>query len=194
MKYIGFLLAILFFSQGSLAELQYHSERIKLMDIELLQQIISKNLKKLENKDEAPEPALKESLEILLAQPDQSLAASNIFDQLRTAAGEEKVFLNVLDEIINDSIASFKKKDKSKETLRDQNTYVYILNNMLAEIQKMKDQEFYKQLIEKIRDADIRFSDALVNHRLLNSMSQIENPSKFAATIVPKKRPWWKFW
>ena len=194
MRIIGFFVAVLLCASSSLAVLEYHSDRIKLMDIEVLQQIISKDIKKLENRDEAPEPALKEALLVLLAQPDQSLAASNIFDQLRTQAGSEKVFLNVLDEIITDAIASLHKKDKSKDTLADQNTYVYILNNMLAELQKSKDQEFYKGLIEKVRDADIDFSDALVNYRLLNSMSKIENPSKYAATIVPKKKSWWHFW
>jgi Rad3-related DNA helicase len=193
MKKIGFFLAFLF-CVPSFAELQYYSERIKMMDIEVLQQIITKDLKKLENKEDDPEPALKEALEVLLAQPDQSLAASNIFDQLRSQAGSEKTFLNVLDLLITDALASLKNHDKEKDHLREQSTYVYILNNMLVELQKNKDQEFYKGLIEKIRDADISFTDALVTHRLLNSMSRIENPSKYAATILPPKKSWWHFW
>jgi len=189
----AWIIFTLLFASSSFA-LEYHSERIKMMDIEVLQQIISKNLKKLENKEEDPEPVIKESLEILLAQPDQSLAASNIFDQLRSSAGTEKAFLNACDAIITDGIASLKKEGKDKDLLREQNTYVYILNGMMAELQKYKEMEFYKALIEKVRDADIDFSDDLVAHRLLNSMSKIENPSKFAKSIVPGKKPWWKFW
>ena len=188
------LLIALFMSGPTFAELEYHSERLKMMDIETLQQIISKNLKKLENKQEAPEPPLKESLEILLAQPDQSLAASNIFDQLRSQVGNEKVFLNVLDEMISEALGSLNKKEKTAEVLREQSTYVYILNNMLAELTNYKAQEFYRQLIEKIRDADVDFSDALVTHRLLNSMSKIENPSQYAEKIVGKRKAWWRFW
>lgn len=193
MRLISIVLA-LFFCVPSFAELQYHSERIKMMDIETLQLIISRNLKKLENKEDSPEPALKESLEILLAQPDQSLAASNIFDQLRAQAGSEQTFLNVLDGIIVDALASLKKEGKDKDLLREQSTYAYILNNMLAELTKFKDQEFYRLLIEKVRDADVEFSDALITHRLLNSMSKIENPSQYAAKILPAKKAWWKFW
>ncbi len=193
MKNIVFLIGIFFFSYSS-AELQFHSERIKLMDIEVLQQLVTKNLKKLENRDENPEPLLKESLEIIFAQPDQSLAASNIFDELRSKSGTDKAFSDVLNSIVDDAVGSINKSAKDPDLQREQNTYVYILNNMIAELQKMKQIDVYRAVIEKIRDADIDFSDHLVAHRLLNSMSQLENPSRYAATVIPKKKPWWKFW
>lgn len=182
-----------FFVNQSVA-LEFHSERIKTMDVEVLQQIISRNIRKLEGGDESPGPIVKQSLEILLARPDQGVASSAMFDQLMALAGGEQNFLSVLNSIVDDALPSLEKSTKAKEQLREQNTYVYILINMLNEVQKMKEKEGYKALIERIRDADISFSDALVSHRLLNSMSEIENPSKYAQTIVPKKRPWWKFW
>lgn len=176
------------------AALEFHSERIKTMDIEVLQQIVYRNIKKLENKDESPGPIIKDSLQIVLAQPDQSIGINAIFEQLRTASGSDKNFAAALDSIVDDALSSLKENSKDKEILRTQNTYVYILNNMLAELQKLKEIPHYHKLIEKIRDADISFSDPLIAHRLLNSMANAESPSKFAATILPKKKPWWKFW
>lgn len=188
------VLVLTLFVTPAFATLEFHSERIKTMDVEVLQQIISRNIRKLEAGDESPKPIVKQSLEILLARPDQGVASSSLFDQLQGLAGSEENFVAVLDAIVEEATQSLKKKTKVKEELREQNTYVFILNNMLSEIQKMKDRPGIKGVIERIRDADIRFSDALVSHRLLNSMAEIENPSKFAAQIIPAKRAWWKFW
>ncbi len=187
------LIVQVFVAHQSVA-LEFHSERIKTMDVEVLQQIVSRNIRKLESGDESPKPIVKQSLEIILARPDQGVASSALFDQLSALSGGEENFVVVLDSIAEDGINSLKKDTKNKEELREQNTYVYILINMLNEIQKLKDKEGYKGVIERVRDADISFSDALVSHRLLNSMSEIENPSKFAQTLLPKKKPWWKFW
>lgn len=193
MKIFGVLI-IFFTTIPCMAVLEYHSERIKLMDIEVLQKIMVNNLKKMENKEEEPGPILKQSLELLLAQPDQGLAVSNIFEQLRTNAGNDKILSSALSSIIDDALPVLKKDEKNKDLQREQNTYVYILNNMLNEVQKLKDIEVYKSIIERIRDADIVFNDHLISHRLLNSMAQVENPSKYAQTLIPKKSPWWKFW
>jgi hypothetical protein len=176
------------------ADIEYHSERIKMMDIEVLQQIVYKYVKKLEDKDESPGPLIKKSLEIVLAQPDQSMGISSIFDQLRSASQSDKNFAAALNSIVDDAVPVLKNDGKNKDLLRTQNTYIYILNNMLGELQKLKEISNYKPIIERIRDTDIQFSDALVSHRLLNSMAEVENPSKFASTILPKKDPWWKFW
>lgn len=191
MKIFVFLLITAFISP--LFALEFHSERIKTMDVEVLRQIISKNIRTLEAGDEASRPIIKQSLEIVLARPDQGAAVSSIFEELQGLASSEEDFNTVLNAIADDAIASINKKTKEKEGLREQNTYVYILNNMLGEIQKNKSKPAAKAIIEKIRNADLEFSDALVSHRLLNSMAQIENPSKFASTILPKKS-WWKFW
>jgi hypothetical protein len=193
MKLLSALLCIVFLTTLH-AEIEYHSERLKTMDIEVLQQIIYKNLKAIENKEDSPELLIKQSLEIVLAQPDQSVGISSIFDQLRSSSGSDKKLASALSSITDDALAVFKNNDKNKDLQRTQNTYVYILNNMLGELQKLKDIPSYKTLIEKVRDADIEFSEHLVSHRLLNSMANAESPSRIAGTIIPKKEPWWKFW
>lgn len=178
----------------ALAQIEYHSERIKTMDIEVLQQIVYKKIKMLEDKDESPGPIIKDSLEIVLAQPDQSIAVNAIFEQLRTSSGSDKNFAAALSSITDEALSTLKNREKNIDLQRTQNTYVYILNNMLAELQKLKEISHYRPIIERVRDADISFSDHLISHRLLNSMAESESPSKFAATIIPEKKPWWKFW
>ncbi|MBY0315369.1 MAG: hypothetical protein K2Q26_07605 [Bdellovibrionales bacterium] len=180
--------------QFATAQIEFHSDRIKTMSVEELQQIVTRNMRKLEDDDEGVKLVVKQSLELVLAQPDQSRVSSDIFSQLRNLSRGEKNFLDALEEIIDEGLTSLKKTGKNKDLLREQNTYLYILNNMLAELKGSKDVEEYKRLILKIRDAEIDISDSLISYRLLNSMAQAENPSTYANTIFEKKKPWWKFW
>lgn len=192
------VISLLFISQWvpqfATAQIEFHSDRIKTMSVEELQQIVTRNMRKLEDDDEGVKLVVKQSLELVLAQPDQSRVSSDIFSQLRNLSRGEKNFLDALEEIIDEGLVSLKKKGKNKDLLREQNTYLYILNNMLAELKGSKDVEEYKRLILKIRDAEIDISDSLISYRLLNSMAQAENPSTYANTIFEKKKPWWKFW
>lgn len=193
MARLVFLLTFLINSLA-FAQLEYHSDRIKMMDIEILQQLVTKNLRKLETGTGSPLPLIKQSLEVVLAQPDQRLASSSIFEQLRSLSGGDETFTKVLAEIAHEAFASLKKDSKDQQVLREQNTYLYILNHMLAEIKPDKDEPEINAIIRGIRDADIEVSDALASYRLLNSMAPVENPSIFAAKIVPKEDPWYKFW
>lgn len=182
------------FSHFASAQIEFYSDRIKTMSVEELQQIVTRNLRKLENDDEGVKPIIKQSLELVLAQPDQSRVSSDIFSQLRNLSRGEENFIACLNEIVSEGLSTLKKDGKDKALLRTQNTYLYILNNLLVELKGSKDIPEYKKFIEQIRDADLDISDSLISYRLLNSMATAENPSKFANTLIEKKRPWWKFW
>lgn len=188
------VISFLLFSHFASAQIEFYSDRIKTMSVEELQQIVTRNLRKLENDDEGVKPVIKQSLELVLAQPDQSRVSSDIFSQLRNLSRGEENFISCLNEIVGEGLSTLKKDGKEKELLRTQNTYLYILNNLLAELKGSKDIPEYKKFIEQIRDADLDISDSLISYRLLNSMATAENPSKFANTLIEKKRPWWKFW
>ena len=82
MKNILFF-CVLFLGQIATAQIEFYSDRIKTMSVEELHQIISRNMRKLENDDEGVKPVIKQSLELVLAQPDQSRVSSDIFSQLR---------------------------------------------------------------------------------------------------------------
>lgn len=222
MKLLALLLLIPSFS---MAELKFPSERLKVMDIETLQRLVATNLNgaqiavaSFSNKEENLDQQLsmdqgssdksytkddghrliKESLELIFARPEQNGATSSIYNTVEGIAVEYGGIYGFLESIANEAIDTLDKSGKSKSLLRDQNTYVYILNNMMAEIKPLaqtKEGVKYKKLIEKVRDEDIEFSDSLKSYRILNSMSNITNPSKVAEQIVGKKDcAWFEFW
>lgn len=202
----------------SMAELKFPSDRLKVMDIETLQRIVATNLngaqKALMNgvdtegqfTDKSPESQytrdegaqlIQESLELIFARPEQNGATSVIYSNVEGVAIEYGGIFQFLEKIVMQALETLDRSGKDNNLLRDQNTYVYILNNMMSEIKPLalsKEGEVYRKLIEKIRDEDITFSDSLKSYRILNSMSNITNPSEVAEQIVGKKDcAWWEF-
>lgn len=212
------LILLLLIPLYSMAELKFPSDRLKVMDIETLQRIVTTNLNGaqralgdgLESGDDfvdAKESTytredgsrlIRESLELIFARPEQDHASSVIYSSVEAVAVEYGGILPFLEEITQNAIATLDQSGKSSTLLRDQNTYIYILNNMMAEIKPIvlsEDGVKFRKLVEKIRDEDIEFSDALKSYRVLNSMSNITNPSKVAEQIIGKRKcSWWKFW
>lgn len=217
MKLLALLLLVPSFS---MAGLKFPSDRLKVMDIETLQRIVATNLngaqkalstglsvesegqfnaKESTNEYTKEEGAklIKESLELIFARPEQNSATSVIYNNVEGVAVDYGGIYSFLEQITNDALETLDKSGRETTLLRDQNTYVYILNNMMGEIKplaKSKEGVKYKKLIERVRDEDIDFSDSLKSYRVLNSMSNITNPSKVAEQIVGKKDcAWWEF-
>ncbi len=215
MKLIALLLLLPSFS---MAGLKFPSDRLKVMDIETLQRIVATNLNGAQKAvaqavdedgefgDQSPAneytrdegaQLIRESLELIFARPEQNHATSVIYSNVEGVAIEYGGIYQFLEQIISRGLETLDKSGKDKGLLRDQNTYVYILNNMMSEMKPMalsQEGEKYRKLIERIRDEDIDFSDALKSYRILNSMSNIANPSKVAEQIVGKKDcAWWEF-
>ena len=217
MKLLAILLLLPSFS---MAGLKFPSDRLKVMDIETLQRIVATNLNGAQKaisksvhldsdpqfSDKSPEneytreegaALIRESLELIFARPEQNNATSVIYSNVEGVAIEYGGIYQFLEQIINQALSSLDKSGRDKALLRDQNTYVYILNNLMGEIKPLALSEegtMFKKLIEKIRDEDIDFSDSLKSYGILNSMANITNPSKVAQQIVGKKDcAWWEF-
>ncbi len=217
MKLIALLILLPSFS---MAGLKFPSDRLKVMDIETLQRIVASNLNKAQQAvaqnidiesegqftDDSPASEytqdegarfIKESLELIFARPEQTQATSVIYSNVEGVAVDYGGIYQFLETIVAEALETLDQDGKDKALLRDQNTYVYILNNMMAELKPLalsKEGTKYKQMFERIRDEDIEFSDSLKSYRILNSMSNIANPSKVAETIVGEKDcSWWEF-
>ena len=214
MKLLALLLLLPSFS---MAGLKFPSDRLKVMDIETLQRIVATNLsgaQKALNQGAETEgqfmendtneftreegaKLIQESLELIFARPEQNNATSVIYSNVEGIAIGYGGVYSFIEQIVNQALNSLDKSGKDKALLRDQNTYVYILNNMMGELKPLAltpEGKNYKKLFTRIRDEDIDFSDSLKSYRILNSMSDITNPSKVAEQIVGEKDcAWWEF-
>lgn len=195
--------------ETTLAELgfsgfKYHSENLALMDIESIERIVARDLKRAQaagagralktrsgkrivySKGQGKQ-FVRQSAQLIFARPEQNDSTSNVFQNITEVSnlygGPVKILNETTDICL---IVLHDRSTGTKEHLRSQNTCLHILNNMLEEIKpKVKDAEDdYRAIAVKIRDQRIRFSDSLKSHRLLNSMKNIANPSRVATEIV----------
>lgn len=183
---------------------KYHSENLALMDIESIERIVARDLKRAQAASNGV--ALKSragksikyskaqgrqfvhrSSQLIFARPEQNDSTSNVFQNIKEVSSLYGGPIKLLNDITDICILILKDRaTDAKEHLRSQNTCLHILNNMLEEIKPTvrEANDDYRAIAVKIRDKRIRFSDSLKSHRILNSMKNIANPSTVAREIV----------
>jgi hypothetical protein len=177
---------------------EYDSNQLMIKTADEISEIVRKKIKKAqeiqaqqEDHDEGPfvaEPAavnqLKDALRIVLARPDQDGTRSNAVGRLRRELQDLNAVDKVYEELTKEAISSLK---NSSTPPRRINTYVVLLENLMAEIKpEIKGNEAYKKLIERIRDADIHFSEETRQKVFMRSMTKPTSPSETAGKILPK--------
>lgn len=183
---------------------KYHSENLALMDIESIERIVARDLRRAQAasagralKSRSGEKItfskaqgkqfVRRSAQLIFARPEQNDSTSSVFQNVKEVSNSFGGPATLLTEITDICLILLNNRSKdTKEHLRSQNTCLNILNNMMEEIKPeiVSEKEEYRALALKIRDQRIRFSDALKSHRLLNSMKNIANPSKVASEIL----------
>lgn len=216
MKHIFFAIIVCFLSNcattsknsgdSGVDTIEYHSDQLKTMDIEQVQTAVFKKLASvseggLENAKfidpddgasaSSPHDLLKQSLLIVLARPDQDTGTSDLVDRILQTTARDSSPPALVAEIADQGIKTLKYEAETQRELRTQNTYLYILVNLLGEIRPFVTKENdanYIKIVKTIRDADISVSSKLKSYRLLNSMDVVENPSELAESILDKRK------
>jgi|GEM_PF-4577692 len=183
---------------------KYHSENLALMDIESIERIVSRDLKRSQAASNGVtlksrsgksvkyskvqgRQFVRRSAQLIFARPEQNDSTSNVFQNIKEVSSLYGGPIKLLNDMTDICILILKDRaTDAKEHLRSQNTCLHILNNMLEEIKPAvrEANDDYRAVAVKIRDDRIRFSDALKSHRILNSMKNIANPSTVAREIV----------
>lgn len=193
-------------SDSGVETIEYQSDQLKTMDIEQIQTIVYKKLASISeggmenaqfiNPDDnasasSPHNLLKDSLLIVLAKPDQDTGTSDLVDRILQTTARESSPQALVSEIADQGVRTLKYEAETQKELRTQNTYLYILVNLLGEIrpyvQRENDQNYIKA-VKNVRDADLSISSKLKSYRLLNSMDVVENPSEIAEAMLDKKK------
>lgn len=194
------LILSLSFASTGWSKVEYDSDSLRMKNAEQLNALVLKKIKKAEDIQKkqdvdddlgiVAEPdaieALQEALMIVLARPDQEGARANAFARVRRELTDLNSFDQVIKDVVKESINGLKEKSTP---VREQATYIVILDNLMAEIKPdVGSNALFKKLVEDIRDAKIEISDKVRSQQLLRSMTRPVSPSKTAETILPKKK------
>lgn len=130
--------------------------------------------------------ALKDAVRIALSRPDQDGARAGLYARARRDLGDIGELDNVLHELALEAMRAIK---AAKITPRQQATYIYLLENLMAEVKpELEDSAETRKLIEAIRDADLQLNSDVKKQLLLKSMARIRSPSETAKLILAGKR------
>ena len=187
----------IFFTLTSLGRDTY--EDLKVKDYEQMRVIIDSHIRKTQNlfpekkeksskKDYSdPDQAiyeLKKALKILFMRPDTDGLRSSLLIPLKAEINIYKPFINVLEEIIKESIPILKSK---KSSAVSQAGSLYILENSIS-YAKGNSNSKTNEIFKNLRDEKIKLSDSLVNHLRLNEgRGKTASPSHIAGKILEKR-------
>lgn len=179
---------------------EYDSGSLLMLNAEQMNSLVMKKIKKAQeiqkkqdvNDDDglAAEPAaidqLKDATRIVLARPDQDGSREHTFARLRRELSDLNALEGVLNDLTKESLTALRKD--SPNSAREQATYIFVLENMMAEIKpEVSQNSAFKKIIEEIRDANIEISEKVRSQQLLRAMNRPVSPSETAAKILPKK-------
>ena len=191
------ILSFLFLSSVSWGGYTY--EDLKIQDYEEMRKLIDSYIQKtqtiaselVENKEEEapidPNEALfelKTAVKILFKRPDTDGLRSSLLPPLETEISTYKPFIDVLAEVVRESLPILKRK---KSSVVSQASMLYIIENAMSHAKSLQKPEA-DAIFSDIKKAKIKLSDKLINHLRLNEgRGQMASPSHIAKKILKQR-------
>ncbi len=191
-------LTILLASPAAWTNVEFDSTQLLLKSSDEISEIIKTKIKRAqviqsrqEDSDDGsigvePEALeeLKAAMRVVLSRPNQDGARANLFTRIRRELMELNAVERVLSELATEAIEELKAKDGPRRIA----TYVVLLENMMAELRPdLGSNPKAKEIVERIRDANIQIGEATKVQNLLRSMTVPQSPSKTAARMLDPK-------
>lgn len=194
------ILALLLISTSAWARLEYVASELLLKNSEQFYSIVRKKIKKAQDIQAKQDPLinddgqlvpdiesvsiLRDAMRITLSRPDQDGARPKIFNQVRQDLNEINSLNKVLNDITDEGLAALKAKEIG---IKQEETYVLILDNLLAEIKpEVNTNTNFKSIVEKIKNANIVLSQKMKDPN--RSIAINNSPSKTAESILNEKK------
>ncbi len=197
---ISGLFVTLLVSPGASAKVEYDASSLLIKNSDQVSEMMRVKIKKAQalqakqddNEDgeilAEPEAVenLKDAMRIALSRPDQDGARANLYSRVRRELVDLGALDQVLIELTEESLSELRTQDGPRRTA----TYVVILENMMAEIKpEIRENQAYRKIVERIRDAKITISDKAKVQNLLRSMSVPVSPSGTAEKLLKSLPP-----
>lgn len=191
------LLLLLVTSIGSLAE-QFNYDDLQMSDYEEMDKRVQAKIKlskKLLREVKSDEPSeedqkaiepLREALVIILSRPNQDNMVSKLLPEVRKELVHLNAFEDTVASISSGAMAGLE-NDKLTEVTRA--THLIVIENIVSEFAPEvdnKENDEFRQIFTKIRDAKIKIPDAVRKRLKLRSMLELKSPSDRADNALKK--------
>lgn len=126
---------------------------------------------------------LKEALQAVFSRSNTDGMIEKILSPLRAELDDQESWEKSLKDLTTESLQCLKNPKQFKSAA--QLTYLIFLDNMITELlQNAAENEFEKNLLKQIRDADISVSKEAAKERTLRMMKKAPSPSEVAEKIL----------
>lgn len=165
--------------------LNFNYSELAMRDIDEFESFARKKV--IESQDaKSPDPLIS-AMEIVLARPDtRDGIVRKTLPILKQALDEQEAEERAFKEIAERAIKTLKEPkgvDKNKQI-----SYIVVLENMMSELKpRLKDETWVKEILVKIRDANIELSAEAKKETRWRIMKDSNSPSDIAAKLVPKE-------
>lgn len=190
-----FSIAILLATSAAWTKVEYDTTSLLLKNSQQVESMIDSKIKhaqKLQSKQEDNEDGeiqaepeavemLKDGMRIALSRPDQDGSRKNLYSRVKRELVDINALEQVLTELTEEALAELRTQDGPRRTA----TFVVLLENMMAEIRpEIGDNDDYRKILERVRDAKISITEKSKVQNLLRSMSIPVSPSETAAKFL----------
>lgn len=127
---------------------------------------------------------LSTALTYIFSRPDKDNMISKLLPEIRKQLRNYNAYDTSLHLIATDAITAI---GLEKLPVSFRATSVFVLENMMSQIQPLiRNSKTHRDIIQKIKDAKIKLSNDVVNHRKLVGMFSSISPSKTAERLLKK--------
>lgn len=165
------------------AGLLFNYSQLALKDLDQMNKLVRDKVQESKKSSSGKVVPLKEALQAVYSRPNDDDLIDKVVTPLRTNLDESEAWEKTLSQLTDEAINALKNPKAFKPVV--QMTYVIFLENMLAEVKPyIKNNGFERELVERVRKADIQVTKEAVNERKLRTMKGTVSPSEIAAKVL----------
>lgn len=181
-----FLFSFLFVALSASADPKFTYSQLALKDLDQMTALVKKAVDRAhKSKGDAMEE-LMPALQTVYARPDEDGMIDKIVGPLRSEIEQDSSWDAELEKMVDLSIAVLKDPPKDVKGPM-QITHAIILNNVIMQTKPLlKTDEKSRELIRKIRDANIKLTKVARDERVKRTMRETPSPSEFADQALGK--------
>jgi len=181
MKKVIFILCFLV-QASAFAGLLFPYHRLATKDLDQMNQLIKDKIKESKSSGGDKTVPLKEALQAVFSRPNDDSMIEKLLPTVKGELDEHDAYEKTFRLLVKEASGALNnpKAFKSEALL----TYMVFLENALAEMKPKIQEPFENSIFTQIRDAKIRYTKEMLNHRKHRMLKELPTPSELAENYL----------
>lgn len=164
------------------AGLLFPYNRLATKDLDQMNKLIKEKVKESKQSRGDKSIPLKEALQAVYSRPNEDFMIEKVVSSVKNELDELDSWEKTVRALTKEAIGALKNPKAFKVTA--QVTYAIFLENIVAEFKPKLNEDFEKEILTQIRDAQIQITKEALNERRLKMMKELRSPSELATTAL----------